>query len=551
MKTGWVKTPKSKTGRDHLGAQGPCINMYGRLLPGITNVTDRARYYTFYPWFLWSSKKRYNDVTLDFLVDKYRRADCLFTLIAARHSRKLKENEDQHGAGMVGRDTLIPALSEVEESGVLKLSTYATRRQDTPDRYFKNKFGGLGQYYAGPLLDLGVMDGSSKEGYNFTHERGTPLAEALDTGVNRELFFDTLDNDTVTLDLLDELSDFCPCRLVHNRAERCALQVLFFDRNDIYGDEGRQRRETLILLLYLIGELESKVSDPPEFDHFFFRSAVYSGCLVHGVSWNIPTILKETCQKWKIYETNELFSIAMQGIFWFALKLLKEQPTFETAEAFAEWFSSSEIVKGTLNDSLDTVLSQAITAARKILIPLSEWEDPRHEITLGKSILDFYKSGKYEAPDPKMLEAALSILINLSARAVSSEKPYGNFDFSDDFFFYYPLNLNILRTCFFVDWGDLTIRDVIFRIVSSWAFETHFRVALRKLRYDSRDTFQVRPTETGLKWVADPQPVFTNPRFNQAIRMLWDIGAIVKKESGKHYNLTDLGRNLLDKTDAL
>lgn len=550
MKTGWVKTPKSKTGRDHLGVQGPCINMYGRLLPGITNVTDRARYYTFYPWFLWSFQKRYKNITLDFLVKKYRRADCLFTLIAARHSRKLTENDDRHGARMVGRDTLIPALSELDEKGVLKLSTYATREQDTPDRYFKNKFGGLGQYYAGPFIDLGIMDGSSKNGYKFTHERGTPLAEALDTGVNRELFFDTLDNDAVTLDLLDELSDFCPCRLVHNTAERSALSDLFFDRNVIYGDEGRQRRETLILLMHLIRELESKVSDPPEFDHFLFRSAVYSGCLVHDVPWKIPTILSETCLKWKLYETNELFSIAMQGIFWFALKLLKKLPIFETVESFADWFSLSEPVKDVLDDRLDTILSQVIATARKNLIPLGEWKDPKHEITLGKSILDFYKSGQNDVPDPKMLEAALSIMINLSARAESSEEPYGNIDFPDNFFFYYPINLNILRTYFLADWSNFTVRDVIFRIVSSWAFEAHFRVALRKLRYDSRDTFQVRPTETGLKWVAEPQPVFTNPRFNQAIRMLWDIGAIVKKESGNHYNLTALGKKLLEETDA-
>ena len=524
--------------------------MYGRLLPGITNVTDRARYYAFYPWFLWSSREKYNDVTLDFIIEKFRRADCLFTLIAAQHSRKLSENEDRHGTGMVGRNTLIPALSELDGKGLLRLSTYSTRDQDTPNRYFKNKFGGLGQYYAGPLLDLGILDGSSKKGFKFTHERGAPIAETLNAGVNRDLFFDTLDNDEVTLDQLDELSDFCPCRLVHNTAEKSALCDLLFDNNSIYGDEGRQRKETLILLLHLIGELESKVKDPPEFDHFYFRSAVYSNFLIPGLIWKIPTILRETCLKWKIYETNELFSIAMQGILWFALKLLKEQPSFETVEAFAEWFSYSEPVEDALGGKLDMVLGQVIDTGRENLISLSNWNDPKHEITMGKSILDFYKSGRYEAPDPKMLLAAFNIMVNLSTRMLSSEGPYGEFDFPDNFFFYYPVNLNILKTCFLKDWSDLKVRTVIYKIVSAWTFETHFRVALRKLRYDSRDTFQVRPTETGLKWVAEPEPVFTNPRFNQAVRMLWDIGAIVKKEGGNHYNLTDLGRNLLEETNA-
>src|SRR5947208_6755144 len=37
-------------GLDHLGIQVVSANLYTFLLPGITNVTDRARYYSFYPW---------------------------------------------------------------------------------------------------------------------------------------------------------------------------------------------------------------------------------------------------------------------------------------------------------------------------------------------------------------------------------------------------------------------------------------------------------------------------------------------------------------------
>ncbi len=39
-------------GLDHLGIQVVSVNLYGLLLPGITNVTDRARYYSFYTWVL-------------------------------------------------------------------------------------------------------------------------------------------------------------------------------------------------------------------------------------------------------------------------------------------------------------------------------------------------------------------------------------------------------------------------------------------------------------------------------------------------------------------
>ena len=37
-------------GLDHLGIELVSVSLYQALLPGITNVTDRARYYSYYPW---------------------------------------------------------------------------------------------------------------------------------------------------------------------------------------------------------------------------------------------------------------------------------------------------------------------------------------------------------------------------------------------------------------------------------------------------------------------------------------------------------------------
>ncbi|MBK7859639.1 MAG: hypothetical protein IPJ65_13680 [Archangiaceae bacterium] len=60
----WVRPPEPIRGLDHLGVQAPCIALYGQLLPGITNVTDRARYYSFHPWLLWSFEKRFENHSL-------------------------------------------------------------------------------------------------------------------------------------------------------------------------------------------------------------------------------------------------------------------------------------------------------------------------------------------------------------------------------------------------------------------------------------------------------------------------------------------------------
>ena len=151
----WVRPPEPIRGLDHLGVQAPCTALFGQLLPGITNATDRARYYAFHPWVLWSFEKRYKDHSIDEFRRVLRRAECLFALIAIRHARKLGDSDDgRHGKAMVGREKLL----RIEEASDFSLDEYAAL--EGPNRYFKNKLGGLGQYYFGPLRDLRVLDHS-------------------------------------------------------------------------------------------------------------------------------------------------------------------------------------------------------------------------------------------------------------------------------------------------------------------------------------------------------------------------------------------------------
>src|ERR1700674_4829782 len=103
---GWVEPAKPIRGLDHLGVQSPCVALYGQLLPGITNVTDRARYYSFYPWLIWAFDKAGHREFNDAFVERFRRADCLFCLISQRHAAMSGGDADDHAAAMVGSDTL-------------------------------------------------------------------------------------------------------------------------------------------------------------------------------------------------------------------------------------------------------------------------------------------------------------------------------------------------------------------------------------------------------------------------------------------------------------
>ena len=79
--------------------------------------------------------------------------------------------------------------------------------------YFKNRYGGLGQYYLGPLRDLGVLHRIGDR-VEVSEDIGLPLAKAFDERVNRNAFLQILKQGHANDDELDAVRSFCPCHLV-------------------------------------------------------------------------------------------------------------------------------------------------------------------------------------------------------------------------------------------------------------------------------------------------------------------------------------------------
>ncbi len=142
VETAWVKPPPQIGGLDHLAVQAPCINVYGRLLPGITNVTDRARYYSFYPWLIWAFDQRgFTTYDADF-IERFRRADCLFSLIAERHSAVAEGDYEDHAGAIVGSNTLASIGRDLSEGDtVTDADSEVADEIEIPDDFAK-KGGG-------------------------------------------------------------------------------------------------------------------------------------------------------------------------------------------------------------------------------------------------------------------------------------------------------------------------------------------------------------------------------------------------------------------------
>ena len=160
---------------------------------------------------------------------------------------------------------------------------------------------------------------------------------------------------------------------------------------------------------------------------------------------------------------------------------------------------------------------------------IGSFTDENHEVHLAQLVSTLCSQGKSAQKRALITLSALKILLALKIRPETREG-YGDIIFPGNYFQFYPINLKSFLVQSEQAWNDLTIREWIYLLCSSWGLNTHFKVALRKLRGQSQSTFRIRPSDQGLEVIMPPEAVFTSPRFHQSFRILKDIGALVRRE---------------------
>lgn len=544
IETSWLTPPTAIGGLDHLGTQAPCLLIYGQLLPGITNVTDRARYYSLYPWIVWSYDRRYPKEDAALFVEYFRRADCLLTLVAERHARQTDSDNERHGAAMVGRIQLVSALDRLKNGQTLQLSHYTS--QDSAQRYFKNQLGGLGQYYAGTLAELGLMDSSTRPWFRYTKEHGAPLAEAVDLAVPGDRFWSIVASDTLTPEDLDTLSPFCACSLTSSEAECEMLRSIFFDTTKRFGEEGVERRKSL----GLIQKLVSVLPEGHDLTEDLFRACTYSGSLPEGKPWKVPSTLHNTMTHWQVYVRNDLLSIACQTLLSLSLRKLQpqlasERRFFNSIESFATAFSAEPEIRDAISELSVLTFGELVQSIGIQAPQCSHWEQEGHEIQLGKKLLEGWKRNETDSP---MVKNLLQVIALLAFRDDAGQAPYAALSISPDALSDYPIHLSSFRQRA-EKWREAPVADMLSDL-TTWCLNTHLRVAMRKLRQTNRSTFHLRPSERGLEVVGNdiPPPAPTTPRFRQAVQILRDIGVLERDPSkpNRQTRLSAIGAELME-----
>jgi len=312
MNIDWLRYRKNLRGRDPLGVQAINIHLYSFLIPGITNVTDRLRYYSFFPWIL----KLYKDenIKLDF-IPFLRRAEFLFSVITNFHHRA----EPLWTGHMVGTMVMGQAMTDLSENRKIILSKY-TSLEEGNQRYFKNKLGGFGQYYLGVLVAMGIL--KRKEKLEFTlFPRGFELANAFSAGTSKETFVSCIVNDLVTTKELEQIQgDLCACNLKRNSSEYKLLADYLKGQDDPFVREATFRRRDSLSLMFLILNQIGKTAD-----YWELLNVLFYGFSENKKKIKVPDTLIDTADLWKYYTLHEFFSMALLAVFISAQHLLDEK----------------------------------------------------------------------------------------------------------------------------------------------------------------------------------------------------------------------------------
>jgi hypothetical protein len=297
------------------------------------------------------------------IISNLRKADCLFTLISIRHG-ELHSDDSDHSSSVVGRNTLNKVVSELKTKSSVRLSEYAHMKDNDNSRYFKNPFGGLGQYYFGVLQDLKLMSGSSVKHGKLVKETGGRIAQALDRSVPSEEFLNVLETDTVSLTVLDSLSKFCHCYLKHSDEEAKLLMAVLragwkaitnasnnvSSSADIITSMNRSRSLGLLLELARVCASANEV-----FSIEKFRGMIYCGVDSLQKNIDLKPKLYDVFNCWKIYQRNEVLSIAIQGLFYVVLKSAELEQKSRTVNFtdtidLARWFWNDGVGANVLSE---------------------------------------------------------------------------------------------------------------------------------------------------------------------------------------------------------
>lgn len=291
-----------KRGLDPLGMQNAGVTLYQSLLPGISNVTLRMRYYGYYCWV--SDSYARADATDDFAAWRswVRRSEALYALVSARAAGE---------GGVGGVDWANRRLTQAEP--VIDFAEAASN-DTSVTRYLRQSLGVFGGAYYSQMVELGLFRQGRHGVQRATNGTGRSAATAFRDAIGpkvEKLLLEAIRTAQVTPQQLDLLYPIVPSQIPEFSQEREAYERLLFSPENA-SEADASRAASLKLILLTAKELGSRPS-PDEIRWHLFGSAPLC-----------DDALERQRVRWEAYHCQDLMQIAAASFLEWATDLMGE-----------------------------------------------------------------------------------------------------------------------------------------------------------------------------------------------------------------------------------
>lgn len=289
----WTKTGSWTMGLDPLGLQATSIRIYQSLVPNITNITNRLRYYAYFPWLIELYEKKHHSDDPARFARFMRRGEALYALATVVN--------DMDGSDGLGGANWANQQRDVARSNGIDFRPFTDDRT-SEKTYLQAARGNYGAAYAPTLTEMGWLTASSvpvTQGQGqlasaaFAGSIG-PIADEIET---------VLLSGTATSQQLQNIGTAIhPAHIPHGSPEQAALRDFLLGQGD-QSKASLARRASIWLVL----DLYRNGIEPGDIDGL--RQALYTRALPNGQPYQPPG---KTVDRWRAYQANEYGHIALE-----------------------------------------------------------------------------------------------------------------------------------------------------------------------------------------------------------------------------------------------
>ena len=489
-----------KRGLDPLGMQNSGIVLYQALLPGISNITLRMRYYGFFCWLGDAYARR--GVTTDFELWRQfvRRAETLYALVCADATGEV---------GIGGIDWADHRLQVGED--VIDFAEAASNDKNVT-RYLIQSMGVFGAAYVTQMQEMGLFEEGPNGIQRITADAGVLLANAFRASIGPEVearFVAAIDAGKVARDALASLHAIIPSAIPDTSEERASYEKTLFGNGDNPMVHDVSRGATLRLLLE-VARVHGERPTPES-----VRWALFD-----PPGRPLAAELERQRLLWEAYHCQDLFQVAAAGLLAWAISIMSESDNGQTladirAAVHDRLLDREELASALSWNGFRTSIDIGAFGWREAWLRLTGRRGSAEEKAW--DAVQLIASLHERVDDREDLRQILRSALRANERARSIVTELRWFDQQPDT----PV-------------AELIVDYVVQRIVLR-----HSWVAMQKFRRQRDYTFLFEVRDGRLIYLNHYQPVATTPRLAPALQFLEDIHLVAVD------GLTERGRALL------